>query len=470
MVGRLLSSFSRLPLSTRNTILSFATLGMIFTCGILPTSIAHAASLSNFNPGYIIDDSVMVNKSSMTEAQIQSFLKGEADCNSTGNGYINSLTIVDNGTRGYVNGTMNVGGQSVPATWWWNLKDGHFVCMADDTFNGETAAHIIWQASQDYNVNPQVLIVLLQKEQGLVTDGFPNNHQYAAATGYDCPDNGSGCNSANAGFKNQIRKAANLFHEVMDNTDYDGDGFITNYPVGVNTIKYNPDPSCGSSQVNIINRATSALYRYTPYQPNAAALAAGYGTAPCGAYGNRNFYLYFNDWFGSSLLKPGFRQILDRYSSLGGASGELGTATGDPTFVQSSNKSYQQYQNGIIIWTASTGAWEIMSGPIRDRLAIAGGTTGPLGFPTGPNNCPQGTSFCVQSYQNGVIISNPGTGTWENVGAIRQRFVALGSVDGPLGFPTGPSVSNATTISQQYQHGSIIYNLTTEEITVKYGF
>ena len=40
------------------------------------------------------------------------------------------------------------------------------------------------------------------------------------------------------------------------------------------------------------------MYRYTPYQPNEGALAAGYGTAYCGAYGNRNFYLYFEDWFG----------------------------------------------------------------------------------------------------------------------------------------------------------------------------
>src|SRR5690606_8182666 len=42
------------------------------------------------------------------------------------------------------------------------------------------------------------------------------------------------------------------------------------------------------------------LYNYTPYQPNAAALSAGWGTAPCGAYGNRNFYLYFTGWFGST--------------------------------------------------------------------------------------------------------------------------------------------------------------------------
>jgi hypothetical protein len=51
--------------------------------------------------------------------------------------------------------------------------------------------------------------------------------------------------------------------------------------------------------VFIENQATANLYIYTPYTPNSAALAAGYGSAPCGAYGNRNFFLYFSDWFGS---------------------------------------------------------------------------------------------------------------------------------------------------------------------------
>ena len=51
----------------------------------------------------------------------------------------------------------------------------------------------------------------------------------------------------------------------------------------------------------IQNQATANLYYYTPYQPNAAALRAGYGEGDgCSAYGNRNFYQYFTDWFGST--------------------------------------------------------------------------------------------------------------------------------------------------------------------------
>lgn len=169
---------------------------------------------------------------------------------------------------------------------------------------GESAAHIIWQAAQDYRINPQVLTVMLQKETSLITDPIPNNGDYRRAMGYDCPDTAA-CSSRYYGFKNQVRNAAGLLRTVLD-------GEWTNYPVGNNYIAYNPNVACGGSVVNVRNRATSALYRYTLYQPNAGALAAGYGTAYCGAYGNRNFYLYFLDWFGDPKDEgwPSVQEIL----------------------------------------------------------------------------------------------------------------------------------------------------------------
>ena len=53
----------------------------------------------------------------------------------------------------------------------------------------------------------------------------------------------------------------------------------------------------------IQNQATAGLYNYTPYQPNAAALAAGYGGDACSAYGNRNFWNDFTDWFGPTTQR-----------------------------------------------------------------------------------------------------------------------------------------------------------------------
>lgn len=237
-----------------------------------------AASLANFDAGYIISDYQMGNYTSMTEAEIQKFLTAKNSCPNRDEDYYKRLSA-----------------STKSATWHW--ADGHFVCLSEEKFGdgevvgeGETAAHIIWQAAQDYKINPQVLIVLLEKETGLITDSIPNTADYRKATGYGCPDTAA-CSSKYYGFKNQVRNAAAMYRAVLN-------GGWTNYPLGKNYIQYNPDASCGGSQVEIKNLATSALYRYTPYQPNAAALSAGYGTALCGAYGNRNFYLYFQDWFG----------------------------------------------------------------------------------------------------------------------------------------------------------------------------
>ena len=245
--------------------------------------VADAASTAGFDPGYIISDSQMSHYNSMTEAEIQQFLTSKNSCPNTNYNYYVSLSANPNYT--------------------WHWANGHFVCLSEELFgdgevigSGQTAAHIIWKAAQDYKINPKVILVLLQKETSLITDPIPNNGDYRKATGYGCPDTAA-CSSKYYGFKNQVRNAAKLFMTVLD-------GGWTNYPLGDNYIQYNPNAACGGSVVNVRNLATSALYRYTPYQPNAGALAAGYGTASCGAYGNRNFYLYFEDWFGGIKGEP----------------------------------------------------------------------------------------------------------------------------------------------------------------------
>ena len=236
-----------------------------------------AANLANFRAGHIISDFQMTDYTSMSEADISNFLWSKGRCYNT--------NFRDVGTR------VDYFSDHTPPTTW-HVVNGHTVCLAEENMNGESAAHIIWQAAQDYHINPKVLIVLIQKETGLITDPIPNSWDYQRAAGYGCPDTAA-CSEKYYGFKNQVRNAAYLFRIVMD-------GNSSHYPIGYNNVRYNPNPDCGSSVIYIENLATSALYRYTPYQPNAGALAAGYGTAPCGAYGNRNFYAYFEDWFGGA--------------------------------------------------------------------------------------------------------------------------------------------------------------------------
>jgi hypothetical protein len=249
---------------------------LVFCATFGTSDTSHAASAAGFNPGYIIDDSVMTNSGSMSISQIQGFLNSKVpNCDTNHAGFYGSS-----------------------GTWY----GPPFTCLKDYTENGLSSAQIIYNAAQQYHINPQVLIVLLQKEQGLITDTWPAPYQYTSATGYGCPDSTPGvCNSAYYGFTNQVNNAAKLFHSVVTSSP----NWYSPYVLGNNYIQWSPNASCGGSTVNIQNLSTAALYDYTPYRPNQASLNAGYGTGDsCSSYGNRNFYLYFSDWFGPPSSPP----------------------------------------------------------------------------------------------------------------------------------------------------------------------
>jgi len=268
---------------------SLAVLSM--SVGILSfvhSNITNAASTAGFNPGRIIDDSVFTSKDTMNTSQIQTFLTSKvASCDTAGV------------LRASEYGRSDLTHAQYAASRGWAAPP--YTCMKDYSINGKSAAQMIYETAQKYTINPQVLIVLLQKEQGLITDTWPLSTQYRTATGYGCPDTAP-CDSQYYGLANQLDWAGKMFRSIMNNVPQNQ--WYTPYVLGNNYIQYSPTSSCGGSTVNIQNRATQALYNYTPYQPNQGALDAGYGTANCGAYGNRNFYLYFSDWFGNPTVPP----------------------------------------------------------------------------------------------------------------------------------------------------------------------
>lgn len=270
-------------------ILTAASVGVLaiatISLGVFMNSRTTDAAVAGWNAGNIITDSVFTNKTTMNASQIQAFLNSKVpSCDTWGT----QPSEYGGGTRRQ---WAEARGYNAP-----------FTCLRDYRQGGKNAAQIIYETAQKYTINPQVLLVLLQKEQGLVTDTWPLSIQYRSATGYGCPDNAA-CDADYYGFANQVKWAAIMFRAILD----DSPTWYTPYELGWNYIQYNPDKSCGGSNVYIHNRATQALYNYTPYQPNTGALNAGWGTAHCGSYGNRNFYLYFTSWFGSTR---------DRYVSL----------------------------------------------------------------------------------------------------------------------------------------------------------
>ena len=247
-----------------------------------------AVSATDFNAGNIISDSVFYNKDAMNAQQIQDFL----------NKLLPSC---------YPYGQTSVSGFNPPYVclkdYYENPSTGEnsFTKDSPGSFSGGiSAAQIIYNAAQEYGINPQVLLVLLKKESlgPLTSDTWPVANQYKFAMGYACPDSGpdntANCDSSKSGFYKQIRAAAwQLNYYKNHPNDY-------RYSIGWNDIQYSPNTACGTKRVYIENIATLSLYIYTPYTPNDAALANYPGTADCGAYGNRNFFMFFNEWFGSA--------------------------------------------------------------------------------------------------------------------------------------------------------------------------
>ncbi|MDF2492338.1 MAG: hypothetical protein K0Q58_916, partial [Microbacterium sp.] len=153
-------------------------------------------------------------------------------------------------------------------------------------------SELIYRVQTACGISAKVILVTLQKEQGLTTDRAPTPGELKAAMGQACPDTAP-CDPNFAGVGPQIVGG------VTQLKTYSAARF--GKQPGVNFIQWSPTAACGGSNINIQNWATASLYTYTPYQPNAAALRAGYGLGDgCSAYGNRNFYQYYTDWFGST--------------------------------------------------------------------------------------------------------------------------------------------------------------------------
>lgn len=261
--------------------------GMVLVASIFSvlvgTEPVSAASPSDFDPGRIIGDGQFTNKSAMNIGDIQNLLNAKMpNCDTNGDQLIYDPTHGDTVPR-RVYGERR--GNPAPYT-----------CLKDFSENGKSAAQIIWEAAQDYSISPRVLVVTLQKEQALVTDPWPWAVQYRSAMGFACPD-GSPCDPGSGGFTTQVREGARHFRGFFDNSL----PFVP-YTPGSRYVQYNPNSGCGGTTITIANRATAALYSYTPYQPNPAAMSNLYGTGDrCSAYGNRNFWRDYTDWFGPTL-------------------------------------------------------------------------------------------------------------------------------------------------------------------------
>lgn len=260
---------------------------------------------ASWKAGRIIDDSVFYNKNAMDVGQIQAFLNSKVpNCDTNGD-----KTVSSGQTRRDYSAERGV---STPFICLKDYKTNTVNKSSDGFCNGhsagnKSAAQIIHEVAQSCNVSPKVLIVLLQKEQSLITDDWPWPVQYQKATGYGCPDTAP-CNAEYFGLFNQVYNAARQFRVYQA------------YPHSYNhisrannNVRFHPNSACGSSTVFIENQATAGLYNYTPYQPNQAKLSGS--PDGCSSNGNYNFWKLYWDWFGNPLNSKPYQWLLEGKSA-----------------------------------------------------------------------------------------------------------------------------------------------------------
>ena len=286
----------------RNITKKIITLPLLaLSLALVPLAPAYA---DGFNGNRIIDDAPFDNADSMSPSLIDAWLNQFPNsCISPNSGFSAIQPVGYNPTSGY--------------------QYGDYV----------SAGQVIYDAGQVYGLNPQVLLATLQKEQSLVvgSPGYCNNgdqHKYAAAVGYGCPDSGttysySGLslyrrngvvvsstgttcvNSASkAGFSQQVIRAAwllkfgeqrskgNINWAVIKGNWDNSDDPQTCYAGPMTQGTFQRCPSGGAAYydgfttidgvaTHMDSGATAALYWYTPH-----------------LHGNQNFYSTFVSWFG----------------------------------------------------------------------------------------------------------------------------------------------------------------------------
>ncbi|HLB66081.1 MAG TPA: hypothetical protein VJJ78_00585 [Candidatus Saccharimonadales bacterium] len=315
--------------------------------GLLPGRTALALDGSDFQAGKIISDSNFFNGKAMNDVQIQQFLEGK----------------VPNCASGYV--CLKSYKKAIP-----NRPSDEGLCSSISSSGGKKklASYIINLVGRKCGVSQKVLLVLLQKEQSLVTSTSPSSTQYRSATGYGCPDTAP-CDSEYYGFFNQVYQAARIYKYYSKYPDN-----FNHIAGATNSVRYHPNAGCGSKNVYIANQATAGLYNYTPYTPNGAALNNLYGEGNgCSAYGNRNFWRIYSDWFGSTLSTAyPIQTIVGDWAGSGDGRDDIGFRRGNEYFFDTNSNGIPNEEFGVgkVTDKVFVGDWD---GDGKDTIGLKRG-------------------------------------------------------------------------------------------------
>jgi len=120
--------------------------------------------------------------------------------------------------------------------------EGHGSVLARTARNGKLVSEIVLGAASTFSLSPKVLLVTLQKEQGLISKRSATEKELAWAMGYGKPST----------LEEQIRDAAWQFRRYLDHPE--------RFP-----RKLNRENTISDGVITPSNMATVALYNYTPW-------------------------------------------------------------------------------------------------------------------------------------------------------------------------------------------------------------
>ncbi|WP_100497668.1 hypothetical protein [Geodermatophilus chilensis] len=410
-----------------------------------PADLHESADARLYDPGNIISDDLFFAGSAMDVGEVQAFIDAKG---------VNCRTGSD-GTpclKNYRQDTVD--------------KPADQYCGPYAGRPQETAAEIIAKVGQACGISQEVLLVILQKEQSLVTTSGGDAlyaRRYREAMGYACPDNGT-CNPAYNGFANQVYSSARRFQYYAGNpTRFAHRPGMTvdirYFPEGPTANDFNyQSRDCGKVSVYIRNQATAGLYNYTPYMPNQAALDAGYRAGDrCSTYGNRNFFLYYTDWFGSPQSGPS--SVDDKYSALKASGVDLGAPTSEVVCDLPGDGCRRSWQHGTIFWSQYTGA-KVVRGAILEHFLALGGVPF-LGYPTGDDTAAPVNPGYFTDFQSGSIYWSEATGAREVRGNLLDAWRAKGAQAGVLGYPVGGDEAVPGGFRSRFQGGTLYWSQAT---------
>lgn len=176
-------------------------------------------------------------------------------------------------------------------------------------------------------------------------------------------------------------------------------------------------------------------------------------------------------WKASSGAQPSLNgPIRNAWQQSGFENGPLGYPTSAQFCGLRNGGCFQNFEGGTVMWSLATGARLMTSAPVNAAWAKTGFENGSLGYPTSAVICGLKDAGCFENFEKGTIMFSPTTGAQPMTsGPIQTAWAQQRYENGPLGYPTNAQncTLNNSYCTQTFQGGTITWTPTNGTTTTK---